>query len=87
MDNDLSSSVRIAVLIDADNTSPRYAEALLEELAKYGTPTIKRAYGDFSSSNLGGWTRADRLAQVERRGGWRTLARTTVADVADRLWQ
>lgn len=57
MDNDLSSSVRIAVLIDADNTSPRYAEALLEELAKYGTPTIKRAYGDFSSSNLGGWTR------------------------------
>src|SRR5690606_12664012 len=28
-----------------------------------------------------------RLARVERRGGWTTLARTTVADVADRLWQ
>jgi len=51
------SSVRIAVLIDADNTSPKYAEAILDELAKYGTPTIKRAYGDFSSPRLGGWTR------------------------------
>ena len=56
MDTDLSS-VRIAVLIDADNTSPKYAEAILDELAKYGTPTIKRAYGDFSSSRLQGWTR------------------------------
>jgi uncharacterized protein (TIGR00288 family) len=52
-----SSAVRIAVLIDADNTSPKYAEAILDELAKYGTPTIKRAYGDFSSPRLGGWTR------------------------------
>ena len=52
-----SSAVRIAVLIDADNTSPKYAEGILDELAKYGTATIKRAYGDFSSPRLGGWTR------------------------------
>jgi uncharacterized protein (TIGR00288 family) len=52
-----SSAVRIAVLIDADNTSPKYAEAILDELAKFGTPTIKRAYGDFSSPRLSGWTR------------------------------
>lgn len=52
-----SSAVRIAVLIDADNTSPKYAEAILDELAKFGTPTIKRAYGDFSSNRLSGWTR------------------------------
>ena len=56
MDSD-SSAVRIAVLIDADNTSPKYAEAILDELAKYGTPTIKRAYGDFTSPRLAGWTR------------------------------
>jgi uncharacterized protein (TIGR00288 family) len=56
VDTDLSG-VRIAVLIDADNTSAKYAEAILDELAKYGTPTIKRAYGDFSSSRLQGWTR------------------------------
>jgi uncharacterized protein (TIGR00288 family) len=56
VDTDLSG-VRIAVLIDADNTSAKYAEAILDELAKFGTPTIKRAYGDFSSSRLQGWTR------------------------------
>jgi uncharacterized protein (TIGR00288 family) len=52
-----SSAVRIAVLFDADNVSPRHAEDILDELAKYGTPTIKRAYGDFSSQRLQGWTR------------------------------
>ncbi|WP_322920099.1 NYN domain-containing protein [Nocardioides renjunii] len=51
-----TSTARIAVLIDADNTSHRYAEALLDEIAKYGDPTIKRAYGDWSSPRLGGWT-------------------------------
>ena len=56
MDTD-SSAVRIAVLIDADNTSPKYAEAVLEELSTYGTPTIKRAYGDWSSPRLAGWSR------------------------------
>ena len=54
MDANVSSD-RIAVLIDADNTSHRYAEALLDEIAKYGNPTIKRAYGDWSSSHLSGW--------------------------------
>lgn len=50
-----AGSDRIAVLIDADNTSHKYAEALLDEVAKYGNPTIKRAYGDWSSQRLGGW--------------------------------
>ncbi|WP_157953091.1 NYN domain-containing protein [Nocardioides allogilvus] len=57
MEADLHGGTRIAVLIDADNTSPKYAEALLEEVAKYGTPTIKRAYGDFSHQRLAGWSR------------------------------
>ncbi len=48
-------SARIAVLIDADNTSPRHASDLLEEIAKYGTPTVKRAYGDWTTQNLAGW--------------------------------
>ena len=48
-------NVRIAVLIDADNTSHRHAEALLEEVAKYGVPTVKRAYGDWTDSHLSGW--------------------------------
>ena len=43
------------MLIDADNTSPKHAEALLEEVAKYGVPTVKRAYGDWTNSHLNGW--------------------------------
>ena len=50
-----SPGARLAVLIDADNTSPKYADALLDELAKYGVATVKRAYGDWTTSQLGGW--------------------------------
>jgi uncharacterized LabA/DUF88 family protein len=45
----------MAVLIDADNTSASQASALLDELARYGVPTVKRAYGDWTRPNLGGW--------------------------------
>ncbi len=46
---------RLAVLIDADNTSASHADNLLEEIAKYGTPTVKRAYGDWTTQNLVRW--------------------------------
>jgi uncharacterized protein (TIGR00288 family) len=50
-----TSDTRLAVLIDADNTSGAHAAAILEELASFGTPTIKRAYGDWTTTNLSGW--------------------------------
>lgn len=50
-----SDVVRLAVLIDADNASASVAKELLEEVAKYGTATIKRAYGDWTTPNLVGW--------------------------------
>jgi uncharacterized LabA/DUF88 family protein len=50
-------NARIAVLIDADNTSPKHAGALLEELAAYGVATVKRAYGDWTTPQLSGWKR------------------------------
>jgi uncharacterized protein (TIGR00288 family) len=50
-------SERLAVLIDADNTSPRYVRALLDELASFGTASVKRAYGDWTTPQLGGWKR------------------------------
>lgn len=46
---------RLAVLIDADNASPRIATALFEEIAKIGDASVRRIYGDFSSSRLKGW--------------------------------
>lgn len=59
------SSARLAVLIDADNTSPKHAAALFDELAKYGVASVKRAYGDWSTPNLSGWrTELNRLAIV-----------------------
>ena len=46
---------RLAVLIDADNISPKVAKDVFEELAGYGTLTVKRAYGDWTTSQLNGW--------------------------------
>src|SRR3954464_10708665 len=45
----------MAVLIDADNTSASHAAPILEELARYGIPTVKRAYGDWTTQNLVRW--------------------------------
>lgn len=46
---------RIAVLIDAENVSSKYADYIFDEISKYGTPTYKRIYGDWTSPNLGSW--------------------------------
>lgn len=49
------SSDRLAVLIDADNAQPAVAPDLMNEIGRYGTATIRRAYGDWTTSNLNGW--------------------------------
>jgi uncharacterized LabA/DUF88 family protein len=50
-----TDTTRLAVLIDSDNTTASLTTELLEEIAKYGTPTIKRAYGDWTTQSLVGW--------------------------------
>lgn len=50
-----NDNARLAVLIDADNTSAKHAAALFEEIAKYGTATVRRAYGDWSDGRLVKW--------------------------------
>jgi hypothetical protein len=52
---DESRSRRFAVLIDADNTSPRIVAGLFEEIAKFGEASVRRIYGDFSSPRLRSW--------------------------------
>lgn len=52
-----SSVPRLAILIDADNTSPDWAEAIFEEVATLGEASVRRIYGDFSNQQLRGWTR------------------------------
>ena len=50
-----SSDRRFALLIDADNVSARYLKPILNELSKYGTVTIKRIYGDWTTPNMASW--------------------------------
>ena len=50
-----NSELRIAVLIDADNVSAKYIEPMMQEIASYGQPTIKRIYGDWTKPNLNNW--------------------------------
>ncbi len=47
---------RFAVLIDAENTSPRIAAGLFDEVAKFGEASVRRIYGDFSNQRLKSWT-------------------------------
>ncbi|EIE51350.1 Maebl [Salipiger aestuarii] len=47
----------LAVLIDADNTSPKYCKAIFDELASLGEASVRRLYGDFSSQQMSGWSK------------------------------
>lgn len=47
--------VRLAVLIDGDNIPSAYVKEMMEEIAKYGNPTIKRIYGDWTKPHLAKW--------------------------------
>lgn len=47
--------LRLAVLIDADNVPYSNVKGMMEEIAKYGTPTTKRIYADWTRPNAAGW--------------------------------
>ena len=49
------NDLRLAVLIDADNASRTAMKDVMAEVAVYGTPTIKRIYGDWTSPNMSTW--------------------------------
>lgn len=50
-----SKELKLAVLIDADNVPYSNVKGMMEEIAKYGTPTTKRIYADWTKPNAGGW--------------------------------
>jgi uncharacterized LabA/DUF88 family protein len=52
---DLKNDLRLAVLIDADNVPYSNVKAMLEEIAKYGVPTFKRIYADWTKPTVSGW--------------------------------
>ena len=54
-DQSSEKDLRLAVLIDADNASRTAMKDVMAEVAVYGTPTIKRIYGDWTSPNMSTW--------------------------------
>lgn len=52
---EIQKDIRLAVLIDADNVPYSNVKGVMEEIAKYGTPTFKRIYGDWTKPTVGGW--------------------------------
>ena len=50
-----ANELRLAVLIDAENVPHSNIKEVMEEIAKYGIPTIKRIYGDWTKPNVSGW--------------------------------
>jgi uncharacterized LabA/DUF88 family protein len=50
-----NKELKLAVLIDADNVPYSNIKGMLEEIARYGTPTFKRIYGDWTKPTLSGW--------------------------------
>lgn len=51
----IMNNINLAVLIDGDNIPSAYVKEMMEEIAKYGNPTIKRIYGDWTKPNLNKW--------------------------------
>jgi uncharacterized protein (TIGR00288 family) len=51
----LSETKNIALLIDADNSPARSVQKIFSELARHGKVNIRKAYGNWTSSNLKGW--------------------------------
>jgi uncharacterized LabA/DUF88 family protein len=51
----MDKEINLAVLIDGDNIPGTYVQEMIEEIAKYGNPTIKRIYGDWTKPQLAKW--------------------------------
>jgi uncharacterized LabA/DUF88 family protein len=54
-DMEITKDLRLAVLIDADNVPYSNIKGMLEEIAKYGNPTFKRIYADWTKPTVSGW--------------------------------
>jgi uncharacterized LabA/DUF88 family protein len=50
-----TKELKLAVLIDADNVPYSNVKGMMEEITKYGTPTTKRIYADWTKPNANGW--------------------------------
>lgn len=83
---------RLAVLIDADNAQATVVGALLEEAAKYGTASVKRIYGDFTSPQMNRWKQVllkfsiNPVQQFAYTSGKNATDSTLIIDAMDLLY-
>ena len=73
---------RLAVLIDADNSSVNVLADILAESSKLGTATIKRVYGDFTSTNLQSWGKVLAEHAVQPIQQYRNTTKKNASDSA-----
>ncbi len=79
---------RLAVLIDAEYVTANFAAPMFDELTAYGAVTIRRAYGDWTSPHLAGWTyklEAHAITPVQRFAGSAGRSSIVSAIVIDAL--
>jgi hypothetical protein len=83
---------RLAVLIDADNAQPSIAENLFLEIARLGEATVKRVYGDFTSSGNSSWIKRLRefaikpVQQFANASGKNATDSSLIIDAMDLLY-
>src|SRR5699024_12803357 len=77
-----AQTCRLAVLIDADNAQPSLIDALLAEVAKYGTAPVKRIYGDWTTPQLNGWQQSLLSASIQPIQQFRYTVGKSAADSA-----
>jgi uncharacterized LabA/DUF88 family protein len=75
-------TLRLAVLIDADNSSVNVLADILAETSKLGTATVKRVYGDFTSTNLQSWGKVLAEHAVQPIQQYRNTTKKNASDSA-----
>lgn len=75
-------SPRLAVLIDAENVSPKFADGIFKTIAQLGDAPVRLIYGNLSGSNLKGWANVLPDHSLERRDQTRSAKGKNSADMA-----
>jgi hypothetical protein len=75
-------TIRLAVLIDADNASAAVIGDILSEVASLGTASVKRVYGDFTTSNLNSWGKVLAEHAIQPMQQFRNSGGKNASDIA-----
>ena len=72
----------ISILIDCDNVSYKYAEDIFNDISKYGTVNIRRAYGNWKDKKLNGWERLLHFTKEKKFSMYQDQVKVPIGDWA-----